>query len=57
MSVKGKSICFTGKLNNFTRNQARAMAISAGMKICESVTASLDYLVMADLNSTSTKAR
>ena len=32
------------------------MAIAAGMTICESVTASLDYLVMADPNSTSTKA-
>ena len=55
-NLKGKSICFTGKLNNFTRNRARAMAIAAGMTICESVTASLDYLVMADPNSTSTKA-
>lgn len=54
--VKGKSICFTGKLNNFTRNQARALAVNAGMAIYEAVTTDLDYLVMADPNSTSSKA-
>jgi len=55
--VKGKSICFTGKLYNFTRNQARAQAVNAGMIIHETVSAGLDYLVTADPNSTSTKAR
>jgi len=54
--IRGKSICFTGKLYNFTRNQARAMALNAGMNIHETVTSYLDYLVMADPNSTSTKA-
>ena len=54
--VKGKSICFTGKLYNFTRNQARAMAVNAGMTIYETVLTDLDYLVMADPNSTSSKA-
>ena len=54
--VKGNSICFTGKLYNFTRNQARAMAINAGMVIYETVLTDLDYLVMADPNSTSSKA-
>ena len=54
--VKGRSICFTGKLNNFTRNQARAMAVNAGMAIYETVSTDLDYLVMADPNSTSSKA-
>ena len=55
--IKRKSICFTGKLRNFTRNQARAMAVNAGMVIYEAVLTDLDYLVMADLNSTSSKAR
>ena len=55
--VENKSICFTGKLNNFTRNQARAMAVKAGMTVYEAVTADLDYLVMADPGSTSSKAR
>jgi hypothetical protein len=54
--VEGKSICFTGKLYNFTRNQARAMAVNAGMVIYETVLTDLDYLVMADPNSTSSKA-
>lgn len=55
-NIKRKSICFTGKLRNFTRNQARAMAVNAGMVIYETVLTDLDYLVMADPNSTSSKA-
>lgn len=54
--IKHKSICFTGKLHNFTRNQARAMAVNAGMTIYETVLTDLDYLVMADPNSMSSKA-
>jgi len=55
--VEGKTICFTGKLNSFTRNQARVMALGAKMRIADAVSRGLDYLVMADKNSTSTKAR
>lgn len=55
-NIKCKSICFTGKLRNFTRNQARAMAVNAGMTIYETVLTDLDYLVMADPNSMSSKA-
>lgn len=39
METEGKSICFTGKLRNFTRNQARAMVVCAGMDVYEAVKA------------------
>lgn len=52
-----KSICFTGKLHNFGRNEAQALARKAGFQIADGVSQRLDYLVMADLDSTSGKAK
>lgn len=59
----GKSVCFTGTLTctingeRITREQAHQLARAAGMTIAEAVTSKLNYLVVADPNSQSTKAR
>lgn len=51
------SICFTGALETMTRSEAQFMATSSGFEVKGGVTKGLTYLVMADPNSTSSKAR
>lgn len=53
----GNGICFTGKLTLFTRNEARSAAKLAGYWPCDTVNYMCDYLVMADPNSNSNKAK
>lgn len=59
----GKSVCFTGTLTctrqgvRMSRGQAWELAREAGMTIAERVTKKLDYLVVADPNTQSNKAR
>ena len=59
----GKSVCFTGELNSkisgrpIERMLAQNLAMEKGMIIKSSVSKKLDYLVVADPNSQSSKAR
>jgi len=55
-ATKG-SICFTGALESMTRSEAQFLATSSGFEVKGGVTKGLTYLVMADPNSTSGKAR
>ena len=50
------SICFTGSLSSMGRKEASSLAERNGYEVKSSVTKGLTYLVMADPNSTSTKA-
>ena len=54
---KKKVFCFTGKLELLTRNEARSYVQRAGYSWTTDVTREVDYIVMADPNSTSIKAR
>lgn len=51
------SICFTGALETMGRKEAQALAESVGFEIKGGVNKGLTYLVMADPNSNSSKAR
>lgn len=51
------SICFTGALETLTRNDAQKLATESGFEVKGGVTKGLTYLVMADPNSQSGKAR
>ena len=51
------SICFTGALETMGRKEAQKLAESVGFEIKGGVTKGLTYLVMADPNSTSSKAK
>lgn len=61
--VAGKSVCFTGELNGvlngepITRSRAEKLAQEHGMIVKASVTKSLDFLVVADPDSMSSKAK
>ena len=57
MYERQKGVCFTGKLQHMSRNDAKSLAQKAGFKICDDVTYECDYLVMADPNSNSSKAK
>lgn len=60
---EGKSVCFTGTLTcrrngeRITRDVAERVAQENGMEVRKSVTKDLDYLVAADPDSMSAKAR
>lgn len=54
--LSGKSLCITGK-TRYKRAELEAMARAAGATVKSSVTKDLTYLVMADPNSASSKAR
>jgi len=61
--VKGRTVCFTGAMNaviggeRATRERATEIALSHGMIVVKGVTKKLDYLVMADPDSLSGKAK
>lgn len=49
----GKSICVTGKLNNFTRDTISEKIISLGAKVASSVSKKTDYLITNEASSSS----
>ena len=51
------SICFTGTLDSMSRSEAQKLAADNGFEVKGGVTKGLTYLVMADPNSNSGKAR
>jgi len=53
--LNGQSVCFTGK-SSHSRKELSEMAEAAGLEVKNSVGAGLTMLVMADSNSTSSKA-
>jgi len=61
--VRGQSVCFTGQFNSIidgsrvTRETMERLAAEKGMVVEKNVTKKLDYLVCADPNSLSSKAR
>lgn len=61
--LKGRTVCFTGAMNasiegeRATRERATVIAIDHGMIVVKGVTKKLDYLVMADPDSMSGKAK
>ncbi|MDP2857629.1 MAG: exonuclease domain-containing protein [Bacillota bacterium] len=61
--LKGRTVCFTGAMNaviggaRATRELATEVAQAHGMIVVKGVTKSLDYLVMADPDSLSGKAK
>jgi DNA polymerase III epsilon subunit family exonuclease len=62
-SLIGKSVCFTGELKArlngepISRDMAECLAEKAGMKVASGVTKKLDFLVVADPNTQSGKAK
>jgi len=61
--IKGKRVCFTGSMSStidgvpISRELAESVASERGMVVEKNVTKRLDYLVVADPESMSTKAR
>lgn len=52
-SLTGKSICVTGKLNNFTRDSINEKIISLGAKVASSVSKNTDYLITNEQSGSS----
>ncbi|MFC1938173.1 exonuclease domain-containing protein [Chloroflexota bacterium] len=63
LDVKGKSVCFTGELNCRIKDEiasrflAEMIAAEKGMVVKSDVTKTLDFLVVGDPDSMSTKAK
>ena len=61
--IVGKSVCFTGQLNStingeqIGRDRAQEIALEKGLKIKSGVSGKLDFLVVADPHTQSSKAR
>jgi len=55
-TLTGKSVCFTGK-SNLKRSELEKLASEAGATIKSSVGKGLTYLILADPNSSSSKAK
>ena len=51
----GQSVCFTGKLENFSRKEAAEFAKEHGFNVLDSVNKNLTYLVTNDTDSGSSK--
>ena len=52
---KGKTFVFTGKFESFSRSELQDMVIKAGGETRSSVSARVDFLVMADNSNTTSK--
>ena len=50
---KNKTICVTGKLNNFTRDSINEKIASLGAKVASSVTKKTDYLLTNEVSNSS----
>ena len=46
--LSGKTVLFTGSLQQMTRNEAKSMAEEAGAKVVSSVSSKLSYLVVGE---------
>ena len=63
INYKGKSVCFTGQLSSklngllIDRTKAQQLAIERGMIIKNGVVKNLDYLIVSDPNSLSSKSQ
>lgn len=55
--LSGKTFCFTGDIPGHPRPELEQKVIDAGGQVKSSVSKKLSYLVMADENSTTTKAQ
>ena len=56
--ISGKTVVFTGTLEQMTRSEAKAKALSLGAKVAGSVSSHTDYVIMgADAGSKATKAK
>ena len=56
--ISGKTVVFTGTLEQMTRSEAKAKALNLGAKVAGSVSAHTDYVIMgADAGSKAKKAQ